>query len=241
MVIQHLTADSIIFSKIIDKEGENKIMKNFVISNENAEFLTGKTHMFGSPDAPEYFEWPVTTSRYGDDIDMTFLAQINCKDLESELLPKEGILYFFYNAAEQPATPNVKGAAKVFWFNENEDELATLRLVDSDGNDLSPDPLSLIPSEEDYNVSVISDPEDLELTDDGDEDEFFDEFEEFEEDEEDGGKFNATDDMIVLASFKAYEDDTVSFVFEKGNELCFLINKNALAEKDFSDIRVLIV
>jgi hypothetical protein len=47
--------------------------------------------------------------------------------------------------------------------------------------------------------------------------------------------------MVVFASFKAYEDETVSFAFEKGDELCFLINKKALEEKDFSDIRVLIV
>lgn len=213
------------------------MMKNFIISDEKREFAVGETHMFGSPDAPEYFEWPVTTSKYGDDIDMTFLAQINCKDVESELLPKEGILYFFYNAIEQPATPNVKGAAKVFWFNENEDELATLRLVDEDGNDTSPDPLSLVPSQEDYDISLISESDDLEFEDNG-EDEFFDEF---DDDEDDGEKFNVTDDMIVLASFRAYEDDNISFAFEKGDELCFLINKNALAEKDFSDIRVLIV
>ena len=212
-------------------------MKNFIISNEKKEFEVGKTRMFGSPDAPEYFEWPVTTTRFGDDVDMTFIAQINCNDLESELLPKEGILYFFYNAAEQPATPNVKGAAKVFWFNENTDDLATLRLVDEDGNDTSPDPMALIPSDGDYDVSVITDDEDL-VIDDGEE-EFFDEFEEL--DEEDSEKFNATDDMIVLASFRAYEDDSISFTFEKGEELCFLINKKALEEKDFSDIRVLIV
>ena len=200
-------------------------MKNFIISGEKREFAVGETRMFGSPDAPEYFDWPVTTSRYGDDVDMTFIAQINCKDLESELLPKEGILYFFYNAAEQPATPNVKGAAKVFWFNENEDNLATLRLVDEDGNDLSPDAIELIESCDDYDVSLVLDSGDLEFEDDA-EDEFEDEF---DESEDDGEEFNA------------YEDETVSFSFEKGEELCFLINKKALEEKDFSDIRVLIV
>lgn len=212
-------------------------MKNFIISGEKREFAVGETRMFGSPDAPEYFDWPVTTSRYGDDVDMTFIAQINCKDLESELLPKEGILYFFYNAAEQPATPNVKGAAKVFWFNENEDNLATLRLVDEDGNDLSPDAIELIESCDDYDVSLISDSGDLEFEDEAD-DEFGDEF---YESEDDGEEFNVSDDMVVFASFKAYEDETVSFSFEKGEELCFLINKKALEEKDFSDIRVLIV
>ncbi len=212
-------------------------MKNFIISGETREFAVGETRMFGSPDAPEYFDWPVTTSRYGDDVDMTFIAQINCKDLESELLPKEGILYFFYNAAEQPATPNVKGAAKVFWFNENEDNLATLRLVDSDGNDMSPDAIELIESCDDYDVSLVSDSGDLEFEDDA-EDEFEDEF---DESEDDGEEFNVSDDMVVFASFKAYEDETVSFSFEKGEELCFLINKKALEEKDFSDIRVLIV
>ena len=212
-------------------------MKNFIISGEKREFAVGETRMFGSPDAPEYFDWPVTTSRYGDDVDMTFIAQINCKDLESELLPKEGILYFFYNAAEQPATPNVKGAAKVFWFNENEDNLATLRLVDSDGNDMSPDAIELIESCDDYDVSLVSDSGDLEFEDEA-ECEFEDEF---DESEDDGEEFNVSDDMVVFASFKAYEDETVSFSFEKGEELCFLINKKALEEKDFSDIRVLIV
>ena len=88
-----------------------------------------------------------------------------------------------------------------------------------------------------YDISLISESADLEFEDNG-EDEFFDEF---DDDEDDGEKFNVTDDMIVLASFRAYEDDNISFAFEKGDELCFLINKNALAEKDFSDIRVLIV
>ena len=212
-------------------------MKNFIISGEKREFAVGETRMFGSPDAPEYFDWPVTTSRYGDDVDMTFIAQINCKDLGSELLPKEGILHFFYNAVEQPATPNVKGAAKVFWFNENEDNLATLRLVDEDGNDLSPDAIELIESCDDYDVSFVSDSGDLEFEDEAD-DEFGDEF---YESEDDGEEFNVSDDMVVFASFKAYEDETVSFTFEKGDELCFLINKKALEERDFSDIRVLIV
>lgn len=220
-------------------------MKNFLISNDNTEFVTGQTRMFGSPDVPEYFEWPVCNTRYGDEIDMTFLCQINCKDIESELLPEEGILYFFYNATEQPGTPNVKGAAKVFWFNESIDELEIFRLVDEDGNDLSPDALALVPSDDDYDVSLISEYADMEEQDDDGFEEFDDEFvEDFEDDfeqENDDDKFNVSDDMVVLASFKAYEDDNVSFAFNRGSELCFLINKYALEEKNFSDIRVLIV
>ncbi|MEJ8546264.1 YwqG family protein [Brevibacillus borstelensis] len=54
----------------------------------------------GDPDLPPHIEWPLTT----DGIPMTFLVQLNLKDLakhdESSLLPTSGMLYFFVGIDE---------------------------------------------------------------------------------------------------------------------------------------------
>ncbi len=216
-------------------------MINFSASDKKGQLKAGTTHMFGSPDVPEYFEWPTATTRYGDEIDMAFLCQINCKDIKSEFIPPSGILYFFYNIAEQPATPNIKDAAKIFWFDEEEDKLTTFRLVDSDGEDLLPPAVILEITDGEYNVSISTEYDDISENADGTDEleeelEEFDNFEEFEFDEE-----KSDDEMVVLASFKEYEDENISFTFEKGSELCFLVKRSSLEKLDFSDIRVLIV
>lgn len=216
-------------------------MINFSATDKKEKLKAGTSHMFGSPDVPEYFEWPTSTTRYGDEIDMAFLCQINCKDIKSDFLPTSGILYFFYNVAEQPATPNIKDAAKIFWFDEEEDKLSTFRLVGSDGEDLLPPSIVLDVTDGEYNVSISTEYDDI-SENQSEEDEFeeefedLDDFEEFEFDEE-----KSDDEMVVLASFKEYEDENVSFTFEKGSELCFLIKRSSLEDLDFSDIRVLIV
>lgn len=58
----------------------------------------GKTKLGGCPDLPANINWP--KSKY-DDLPMSFLGQLNLAEIsaydELEQLPKEGILYFFFD------------------------------------------------------------------------------------------------------------------------------------------------
>ena len=92
----------------------------------------GGTRFGGVPDTPKNFNWPTfETSTFLDNEvksrPLTFLAQFNCAELtpfdKEGLLPKEGVLSFFYEMGSQPAgyDPKDAGCARVFWFEKNED------------------------------------------------------------------------------------------------------------------------
>ncbi len=63
--------------------------------------VTGASRIGGLPDVPIDFQWGLW-----QDLPLSFLAQINCADLQgfasAKNLPNSGILYFFYDAIEQP-------------------------------------------------------------------------------------------------------------------------------------------
>ena len=95
----------------------------------------------GKPAVPSDFVWPEYSGTvYGDDESrlrpLSFMAQINLKDVahldEENLLPKSGVLSFFY----EPETmvcgfePEDKGAARVFYFPD-ETELSAAACPDS--------------------------------------------------------------------------------------------------------------
>ncbi len=81
----------------------------------------------GKPAVPDGFVWPVYTAKaYGDDEEKTrplsFLAQIDLKDVSEHdkegLLPKSGILSFFYELETMTwgYDPKDKGSARVYYF-----------------------------------------------------------------------------------------------------------------------------
>lgn len=65
--------------------------------------LTGQSKWWGEPDMPETLDWPSVkvTDEDGETYDdpLTFICQIRCEDIcpmdSDNLLPHEGILYFF--------------------------------------------------------------------------------------------------------------------------------------------------
>ena len=79
----------------------------------------GGSKFGGCPHVPKEFLWP--TDQNGRPL--SFLAQFQCKELaafdQSGLLPKTGLLSFFYDLEEQPwgYDPESRGSAKVFWFD----------------------------------------------------------------------------------------------------------------------------
>ncbi len=201
-------------------------MAEFIISKENGNEMS---HMFGNPIVCDDFEWPMIANMRSD-AEMAFLCQIECSALKSELLPQEGILYFFYDAVNQPGTPNVKNGAKVIWYNGNE-ELSPLRLVDENGQDVCLPARGLIPAENGDIAIMLED----------EEDEFSYEEEFADEEADDVIEDEADEYSVIIARFNCYEDDEISFNFENGTQLYFLMKKEDLDARDFSDVRVMVV
>ena len=87
----------------------------------------GASKIGGKPDLPLDFEWPYYKGEHFDgsgisNRPLSFIAQINCEDASKydgdTLLPKEGVLYFFYELASSRwgFDPNDKGCAKVYYY-----------------------------------------------------------------------------------------------------------------------------
>ncbi len=68
---------------------------NILNKDEESPFLS--THFLGCPDVPT--SWNDNSIFYNDEI---FIGQINLKDITSEYLPKEGMLYFFIQSMSYP-------------------------------------------------------------------------------------------------------------------------------------------
>lgn len=208
-------------------------MADFILKMAEETDDTGADRMFGSPNVWDDFVWPVATDKYGNESDMMFLCQVNCSSIESEYLPNDGILYFFYDALNCPSTPNIKDAARVILYTGDRSSLSPLRLVDGDGNDVSPDAYMMIPAEQ-GSVSILP-PDDEEFED---EEMYEDSDGDYEDEEAEGETYN--DDSIVLAAFSEFEDENVSFNFENGTCLYFLVSRKSFESGDLSDIRVFV-
>lgn len=76
----------------------------------------GASKYGGQPDVPDGLEWPIDK----DGRPLSLLLQINCTDIaaldKKNLLPKSGILYFFYQVSEQP-WDNTTNGAHVLYFD----------------------------------------------------------------------------------------------------------------------------
>ena len=99
---------------------EPKLKPAVYLNLKNAEegnIAIGQSKVGGLPDLPKEIEW----FEYKGE-PMSFLAQINLKELAdfdlNNSLPKEGILYFFYDATQQAQglSPEDEGASKVFFY-----------------------------------------------------------------------------------------------------------------------------
>lgn len=110
----------------------SKILKNAIqITHEPAGLerpLSG-SKLGGKPYLPKEFEWPCYAETTGDGIaqprPLSFLAQINLAEVSpfdrDSLLPKTGMLYFFY-AVESMTwgyDPKDTGSARVYYYEGN--------------------------------------------------------------------------------------------------------------------------
>lgn len=109
------------------------------ISKPKDKLPAGSSKLFGNPDVWDGFEWPYIEEN-GEKYDLTFMCQIDCAKAEgfdeSGLLPKTGMLYFFYDLDTMPEAPDEK-SARVLWYNGELSDLHEMILTDEEGNSLA--------------------------------------------------------------------------------------------------------
>lgn len=113
------------------------------LSEEKKKLPVGSSKFFGNPDVWEDFRWP-SLNENGEDYDLTFICQINCTETAlfdtENLLPKTGMLYFFYDLDMMPA--ETEGAAmnedgaRVLYYGGASGSLSEMLLTDQEGNDI---------------------------------------------------------------------------------------------------------
>ena len=87
-------------------------------TNKNTKAGIGNSKIGGKPDLPADFEWYYYNGR-----PLSFLAQINCAEAKQydkdDLLPSQGMLYFFYEIEEMVwgFDPKDKDGARVYYYS----------------------------------------------------------------------------------------------------------------------------
>ena len=197
----------------------------------NTNYVDGKlpvgaSKLFGAPDIYEGFEWP-TIEVDGEEYDMPFIGQINLRDAAAYdldgLLPKTGMLYFFYDLDELPYVPDDLNACKVIYHDSDED-LESIDYVDEDGEELSFREMAI--SFECVEAGFLADEGETHLL-------------LGEPSMENGFWYECIDGWQMLFQLDSLETDDICINFTDEGFLCFYIDKEKLQAKDFSDVRIM--
>ena len=186
------------------------------ISKPKDKLPAGSSKLFGNPDVWDGFEWPYIEEN-GEKYDLTFMCQIDCAKAEgfdeSGLLPKTGILYFFYDLDTMPEATDEK-SARVLRYNGELSALHEMILTDEDGN-------SLAFSEQriDFDVADSDDQSSHLLL----------------------GEMTQSCDFIKgclpLLRIGSFETEDAEIRFKGNGALCFYIEKEKLGACDFSEVK----
>lgn len=186
------------------------------ISKQKDKLPAGSSKLFGNPDVWDGFEWPYIEEN-GEKYDLTFMCQIDCAKAEgfdeSGLLPKTGILYFFYDLDTMPEAPDEK-SSRVLWYNGELSALHEMILTDENGN-------SLAFSEQriDFDVADADEKSSSLLL----------------------GDMTQSCDFIKgclpLLRIGSFETEDAEIRFKGNGWLCFYIETEKLKAHDFSDVK----
>lgn len=186
------------------------------ISKPKDKLPAGSSKLFGNPDVWDGFEWPHIEEN-GEKYDLTFMCQIDCAKAEgfdeSGLLPKTGILYFFYDLDTMPEVPDEK-SARVLWYNGELSALHEMILTDEGGNSLafSEQRIDFEASEADEKSSSL-------LLGDMTQSRDF------------------IKDYLPLLRIGSLETEDAEIRFKGNGALCFYIEKEKLGACDFSEVK----
>lgn len=186
------------------------------ISKPKDKLPAGSSKLFGNPDVWDGFEWPYIEEN-GEKYDLTFLCQIDCAKAEgfdeSGLLPKTGILYFFYDLDTMPEMSNSR-SARVLWYNGELSALHEMLLTDEDGNSLSFSEQKI-----DFDTADAGRKTSHLLL---------------------GDMTQSCDfikDYLSLLRIVSFETEDAEICFNGNGSLCFYIEKEKLVACDFSEVK----
>lgn len=186
------------------------------ISKPKDKLFAGSSKLFGNPDVWDGFEWPYIEEN-GEKYDLTFLCQIDCAKAEgfdeSGLLPKTGILYFFYDLDTMPETSDSR-SARVLWYNGELSVLHEMLLTDEAGNSLAFSEQKI-----DFEASDADEKSSHLLLGDMTQSRDF------------------TKDHLPLLRIGSLETEDAEIRFKGNGALCFYIEKEKLAAGDFSKVK----
>lgn len=186
------------------------------ISKPKDKLFPGSSKLFGNPDVWDGFEWPYIEEN-GEKYDLTFMCQIDCAKAEgfdeSGLLPKTGILYFFYDLDTMPEMLNSR-SARVLWYNGELSALHEMILTDEDGNSLSFSEQKI-----DFDTADAGRKTSHLLL---------------------GDMTQSCDfikDYLPLLRIGSFETEDAEICFNGNGSLCFYIEKEKLVACDFSEVK----
>ncbi len=186
------------------------------ISKPKDKLFPGSSKLFGNPDVWDGFEWPYIEEN-GEKYDLTFMCQIDCAKAEgfdeSGLLPKTGILYFFYDLDTMPEISNSR-SVRVLWYNGELSALHEMILTDEDGNSLSFSEQKI-----DFDTADADEKSSSLLL---------------------GDMTQSCDfikDYLPLLRIGSFETEDAEICFNGNGSLCFYIEKEKLVACDFSEVK----
>ena len=195
-------------------------------SYKDEKLPIGASKLFGNPDVYEGFEWP-SIEVDGEEYDLSFIAQINLGEAskydKDGLLPEKGMLYFFYDLDEMPHEPSDRNACKVI-YHESDDDLHGVKCVCEDGEDASFREMAaefeaveegFLAESEETHLLLGSPSMDV------------------------GSTYECIDGRQMLFQLDSLETDDICLNFTDEGFLCFYIEAEKLANKDFSDVRIM--
>lgn len=186
----------------------------------------GASKLFGAPDIFDGFEWP-TIEVDGEEYDLSFIGQINLAEAtkfdKDGILPKNGMLYFFYDLDEMPHDPSDANACRVI-YHESDDDLHAISYVDEDGEDMSFREMKV--EFECVEAGFLADDSETHLL-------------LGEPSIDNGFWYECIDGWQMLFQLDSMETDDVCINFTDEGILCFYIDKDKLKAQDFSDVRIM--
>ena len=186
----------------------------------------GASKLFGAPDIYDGFEWP-TIEVDGEEYDLSFVGQINLAEAtkfdKDGILPKNGMLYFFYDLDEMPHDPSDANACRVI-YHERDDDLHAISYVDEDGEDLSFREMKV--EFQLVEAGFLADDSETHLL-------------LGEPSIDNGFWYECIDGWQMLFQLDSMETDDICINFTDEGFLCFYIDKDKLKARDFSDVRII--
>ena len=213
----------------IPKYGKEMDMNSILLKTTPCEckLPVGSSKLLGNPDVWEGFEWPAIDLD-GELYDLTFMCQINCAEAapydKDGVLPKTGMLYFFYDLDEMPHEPSNQNAARVIYYNGDITKLHEMVLTDENGESIAfaEQKIDFECVEEGY----LSDSEPTHLLLGAPSLDF-------------GTWYECIDGWQMLLQIDSFETEDACIDFTDEGVLCFYAEPQKIRGLDFSDVRIM--